>query len=100
MVYTTEGLINNSPISPSTSAPVRKPSARKLLCTFTNVLEVKKNAYRQVRAAKSKRKEIKFGNTPWALKKSDQGIQKLMNKKISIFISGLCIIHKSCNHQL
>ena len=28
----------------------------------------KKTAYRQVGAAKSKRKEIKFGNTSWALK--------------------------------
>ena len=36
---------------------------------FTKILEVKKkNAYRRVGAAKSNRKEIKFGNTPWALK--------------------------------
>ena len=44
---------------------------------FTNVLDVnKKTAYRQVGAAKSKRKAIKYENTPWALKKSEKGTQK------------------------
>ena len=43
MVSTPEGFINDSPISPMTSAPVKKPSAQKSLCMFTNVLEVKKN---------------------------------------------------------
>ena len=36
---------------------------------FTNVLDMnKKTTYRQVGASKSKRKAIKYGNTPWALK--------------------------------
>ena len=44
-----------------TSSPVKKPSARKPLCMFTNVLDLnKKTAYCQVGAAKSKRKAIKY----------------------------------------
>ena len=42
MVSTTEVFTNNSPISPMTSTPVKKQSARKSLCLFTNILEVKK----------------------------------------------------------
>ena len=43
----------------------KKTSAQKSLCMFTNVLDMNiKTAYRQVGAAKSKRKAIKFGNTP------------------------------------
>ena len=32
MFYTTEGFTDNSPISPMTSTPVKKPSVRKSLC--------------------------------------------------------------------
>ena len=42
MVSTPEGFTDNIPISPMTSTPVKKPSARKSLCMFTNILEVKK----------------------------------------------------------
>ena len=53
MVSTTEGFTNNSTRSPMTPTPVKKPSARKSLCFFTNILDVKKKtAIRQVRAAK------------------------------------------------
>ena len=41
MVSTPEGLTNNSPIYPMTSTTVKKPSARKSLCLFTNILDVK-----------------------------------------------------------
>ena len=37
VVSTTEGFTKNSPISPITSTPVKKPSARKSLCMFTNI---------------------------------------------------------------
>ena len=78
MVSTPEGFTNNSPISPMTSTPVKKPSAQKSLCMFTNILEVKKKtAYRQVGAAKSKRKAIKFGNTSWSLKQNQEGNSKI-----------------------
>ena len=42
MVSTPEIFNDNSPISPRTSTPVKKPSAQKSLCMFTNVLDVKK----------------------------------------------------------
>ena len=79
MVYTPEGFTNNIPISPMTSTPVKKPSARKPLCLFTNILDMKKKtATRRFGAAKFKCKAIKYGTIPWALKK--KGIQKLINR--------------------
>ena len=46
------------------------------MCLFINILDAKKTAYHQVGANKYKRKEIKYGNTPWALKIGEKGIQK------------------------
>ena len=47
MVSTPEVFNNNSPSSTITPTPVNKPSARKSLFMFTNILEAKKkNAYR------------------------------------------------------
>ena len=58
-----EGVEDNSPNVTMTSPPVKKPSARKSLCLFTNVLDVKpKTAKRCISAAKSKRREMKVGN--------------------------------------
>ena len=69
MVSTPKVFTNNSPISPMTSLPVKKQSAQKSLCMFTNIFDVKnESVYRQVGSAKSKRKAIKYKNTPWALK--------------------------------
>ena len=42
MVSTPEGFNHDSPISPMTSTPIKKPRTRKLLCLFTNILDVKK----------------------------------------------------------
>ena len=42
MVYTPEGFTNNSLRYPMTPTPVKKPSARKSLCLFTNILDEKK----------------------------------------------------------
>ena len=42
MVSTPEGFIDNSPISPMNPTTVNKPSARKSLCMFTNVLDANK----------------------------------------------------------
>ena len=79
MVSTPEGFTNNSPIYLMTSSPVKKPSARKSLCMFTNVLDVdKKNSYCRVGASESKRKAIKFGNTPWALRQNLKGHSKII----------------------
>ena len=42
MVFTPELFTNNSLIYPMTSTPVKKPSAIKSLCLFTNILGMKK----------------------------------------------------------
>ena len=53
MVSTPEGFTNNSPRSTMTPTPVKKPSARKSPCLFTNISDVKKkNATSQIGAAK------------------------------------------------
>ena len=66
MVSTPEGFTNDSTIYPMTSKPVKKPSTRKSLCLFTNILDVKKKTdTRQVGFAKSKRKAIRYETTTW-----------------------------------
>ena len=77
MVSTTKIFTNESPISPITSTPIKTPRAQTSLCLFTNILDVKKTAYHQVRSAKSKGKAIKFRNTPWALKQKRKGNSKI-----------------------
>ena len=78
MVYTPEVFTDKTPISPMTSTPVKKTIAQKSLCLFTNVLELKKKtAYRRVRASKSKRKSVKFGNTPRTLKQKQKQNSKI-----------------------
>ena len=58
--------------------PVKKPSSRKSLCLFTNILDAKKKtATRRVGAAKSKRKAIKYGTTQQALKPNQKGNSKI-----------------------
>ena len=42
MVSTTEGFTSDSPISPTTSTPAKKPRARISLRMFTNIFDVKK----------------------------------------------------------
>ena len=54
---------------PMTSTPVNKPSARKSLCLFTNIVDVKpKTAKRRFVAAKSKQKAMKVVNIQWTKK--------------------------------
>ena len=53
ILSTPEGVTDNSPNVHMTSKPVKKPSARKSLCLFTNILDVKpKTAKRRFVAAK------------------------------------------------
>ena len=69
ILSTPEGVIENSPNVHMTSIPVKKPSARKSLCLFTNILDVNpKTAKRRFVAAKSKRKSIKVCNSLWTKK--------------------------------
>ena len=92
MVSTPEVFNDESPIYPMISTPVNKSSARKSLCLFTNILDVKKRtATRQVGADKSKSKEIKFRNTPWALKQKRKGDLNINDQiKKSLYN---CIMH-------
>ena len=64
----------NSPNVHMTSSPVNKPSARKSLCLFTNILTVQpKTAKRRFLAAKPRRKSMKVCNSLWTKKR--KGIQ-------------------------
>ena len=54
MVSTLQGVTYNRPNVPLTSTPVNKPSARKSMCLFTNILVVKpKTEKRRIVAEKS-----------------------------------------------
>ena len=69
MVSTPEIFTDNNTRSPITPPTLNKPSARKSLCIFTNILYVKnKTAIRRVGAAKSNFRAIKAGTIPWTFK--------------------------------
>ena len=93
MVSTPKGFTDNIPISPMISTPVKKPTARKSLCLFTNILDVKnKTATCRVGSAKSKRKEIKSETIPWALKPNLKGNSRI-NYQIKKFLFNWIIHH-------
>ena len=69
ILSTPEGVSDNSPNVHMTSSPVKKPSARKSLCLFTNILDVNpKTAKRRFVAAKSRHKAMKVCNSLWTKK--------------------------------
>ena len=56
MVSTLEVVTDKSPSVPMTLTPVKKPSASKSLCLFTNILNVKsKTAKRRILTGKEKK---------------------------------------------
>ena len=68
IISTLEGVTDNIPNVHMTSTPVKKPSARKSLCLFTNILDVKpKTANRRFVAANTdanpRKCAIAFGQT-------------------------------------
>ena len=70
LLSTTEGFTYNIPNVHMTSSPVKKLSARKSLCLFTNIWDVKpKTAKRRIVDVKSKSKVMKLGNSLWTQKK-------------------------------
>ena len=88
LLSTPEGVKYNSPNVHLTSSPVKKPSARKSMCLFTNILAVKPiTAKRRFVAAKSRRKSMKVCNILWT-KKNEKGIQKSMSRSKVICIHG------------
>ena len=66
MVSNPEDVTYESSSLPMTSIPVKKSFARKSLCLFTNIFDVKnKTAKHRVGTAKSKHRAIKVGNSLW-----------------------------------
>ena len=59
-----EGVTDNSPNVNLTSTPVKKPSDRKSVCLFTNILYVKPKTHKcRFVAARSRRKSMKVCNS-------------------------------------
>ena len=70
IISTPEGVTDNSPNVHMASTPVKKPSSRKSLYLFTNILDFQpKTAKRRFVAAKSRRKSMKVCNSLWKKKK-------------------------------
>ena len=81
ILFTQEGVTDNSPNVHMTSSPVKKPSASKSLCLFTNILDVKPTtAKRRFVAEKSRRKAMKVCNSLWKINENEKGIQKSMSR--------------------
>ena len=69
ILSTPYGVTDNIPNVHMTSSPVKKPSARKSLILFTNILDVKPTTEkRRFVAAKSRRKAMKLCNILWTEK--------------------------------
>ena len=76
ILFTTEGVTDNSPNVHLASSPVKKPSARKSLCLFTNILDVNPTtAKRRYVAEKSRLKSMKVCNSLWT-KKTKRAFKK------------------------
>ena len=89
ILSTPEGVTDNSPNVHMKSKPVKKPSARKSLRLFTNILEVKPTtAKRRFVAAKLKRKSMKVCNILWKRKKKRKGHYKLNDFLALGFLTG------------
>ena len=69
MVLTPEGVTYDSPNVHIKSSPFKKPIARKSLCLFTNILDVKPTTEkRRFVAAKFRHKAMKMCNNLWTKK--------------------------------
>ena len=81
MVSTSEGFTDKITISPMQPTPVNKPSARKPLCMFTNILDVNKKLLTVKLEllnliARQLNLEIHHGHS----NKSEKGTQKSMKR--------------------
>ena len=89
ILSTPQGFIDDSPNVPMTSTPVKKPSASKSQCLFTNILDVKpKRAKRRFVDARSKRKFMKVGSNLWTKKTKRKGHSKINEQIKRNFIHG------------
>ena len=86
MVSTPNKFTENNPIPPCPYMTVKNTSARKWLCLFTEVLDVKKKtAVRRVGADKSKRKEIISCSMLWSSITKRIGHTKI-NERVNKYI--------------
>ena len=70
ILSTPEGFIDNSPNVHMISSTVKKPSARKSICLFTNIFDVKPTtSKRRFVAAKYRCKAMKVCNSIWTKQK-------------------------------
>ena len=70
-----------------TSTPVKKPSAGKSLCLFTNIFNVKEKTSKYcIMAAKSKRRAMKVGNILWTNKTKRKVHSKIMSRLNVIYM--------------
>ena len=80
MVSTPEEVTYYSPNVPMISTPVKKLSARKSLCLYTNIFDVKKKtAKHRIGAAKSKFRAMKVNNSQWTKKTKRKGHSKVID---------------------
>ena len=78
VVSNPEVVTDNIPNVPMTSTPVNKPSARKSMCLFTNIFNVKNRiANHCILDAKSKRRAMKVSTSQWTKKIKRQGYSKI-----------------------
>ena len=76
-----------------TPPTIKKTSARKSLCISTKILDTKKKtSTRQVGADKSKRKTIKSGTTPCALKPNLK-VNSIINNNIKKYLYNWIMHH-------
>ena len=78
MVSTPELVTDNKTNVTMKSTPVKKPSVRKSLCLFTNILDVRsKTAKRRIVAEKYKCRDVKVGTSQCTKKKKRKGHSKI-----------------------
>ena len=93
IISTPEVFTDGIPNLPMTSTPVKKPSAGRSLCIFTNILDVKpKTAKRRYVAAKSKLRSMKVGNSLRIKKTKRKGYSKI-NEQIKFNLYTWIISH-------
>ena len=89
LLSTPEGFTDKSTNVHMSSSPVNKPSARKLLLLFTNILAVKPTtAKHRFVAAQYLRKAMKVCKSPRTKNQNKRSIQKSMIRSNVIYIHG------------
>ena len=89
IISTPEGVTYNSPDVPTKSTPAKKKSARKSLCLFTNILDVKpKTAKRRLWLKNQNAKPWRWGIAYEPIKKNEKSIKKSISRSNVICIHG------------